>query len=60
MDRPIVGGLVVGALLGLGFLVWEHRDHPMLPLSFFRIPAFTAGNVVAFSVSSACSRRSSS
>ena len=51
-DPRIVGGLVVGALLGLGFLVWEHRTtHPMLPLSFFRIPAFTAGNVVAFSVS---------
>ena len=28
-----------------------HNPHAMMPLSFFRIPAFTAGNVVAFSVS---------
>jgi len=51
-DPRIVGGLILGALLGIGFLVWEHRTtHPMLPLAFFRIPAFTAGNIVAFSVS---------
>ncbi|HET9310310.1 MAG TPA: MFS transporter [Actinomycetota bacterium] len=51
-DPLIVGGLTIGALLGIGFLAWEHRTtHPMLPLAFFRIPAFTAGNVVAFSVS---------
>jgi EmrB/QacA subfamily drug resistance transporter len=51
-DPRIVAGLVAGAVLGIAFLVWEHRtDHAMLPLTFFRIPAFTAGNIVAFSVS---------
>ena len=51
-DPLIVTGLVAGAALGVAFLVWESRSpHAMMPLSFFRIPAFTAGNVVAFSVS---------
>jgi len=32
--------------------MYEHRAaHPMMPLSFYRIPAFSAGNTVAFSVS---------
>lgn len=51
-DPLIVGTLGLGAALGVAFLVWEHRtDHAMLPLAFFRIPAFSAGNLVAFSVS---------
>ena len=36
----------------LALLWWELRAaHPMMPLRFFRIPAFSAGNTVAFSVS---------
>lgn len=51
-DPTIVAGLVVGTLLGVVFLAWEGRNpHAMMPLSFFRIPAFSAGNLVAFSVS---------
>ena len=51
-DPLIITGLVAGALLGVSFLVWEGRNpRAMMPLAFFRIPAFTAGNIVAFSVS---------
>ena len=48
----IVGALVIGVVLIGVFLWWEARnEHAMMPLSFFRIPAFSAGNLVAFSVS---------
>ena len=51
-DPTIVGALVAGAVLIAGLLVWESRTpHPMMPLSFFGIPAFSAGNAVAFSIS---------
>jgi EmrB/QacA subfamily drug resistance transporter len=51
-DPLIVAGLVGFAVLGGAFLVWEMRNpHAMMPLRFFRIPAFSAGNAVAFSVS---------
>ncbi|MEP6477492.1 MAG: MFS transporter [Actinomycetota bacterium] len=51
-DPAIVGALVAGAVLIASLLVWESRTpHPMMPLSFFKIPAFSAGNAVAFSVS---------
>jgi EmrB/QacA subfamily drug resistance transporter len=51
-DPLIITGLVAGTLLGVSFLVWEGRNpRAMMPLAFFRIPAFSAGNVVAFSVS---------
>jgi EmrB/QacA subfamily drug resistance transporter len=51
-DPTIVSSLVLAAVLLVCFVVWEHRsDHPMMPLGFFRIPAFSAGNAVAFSVS---------
>src|SRR3954451_21878730 len=44
----IVGGLSVGAILLVGFVVWEVRTaHPMLPMSFFRNRAFSAANVVS-------------
>lgn len=51
-DPVIVGSLVgFGAMLA-AFLWWELRNpHAMMPLRFFRIPAFSAGNLVAFSVS---------
>ena len=51
-DPLIVSSLVAAAVLLLAFLAYEHRtEHPMMPLPFFRIPAFSAGNAVAFSIS---------
>jgi EmrB/QacA subfamily drug resistance transporter len=51
-DPLIVGSLTAGALLIVGLLVWEHvNEHPMMPLSFFRLPPFSAGNTVAFAIS---------
>ena len=51
-DPLIVSSLVLFVLLGMAFLAWELRNPDgMMPLRFFRIPAFSAGNAVAFSVS---------
>jgi EmrB/QacA subfamily drug resistance transporter len=51
-DPVIVSSFVLFGLLGAGFLAWEMRNpNAMLPLRFFRIPAFSAGNAVAFSIS---------
>jgi EmrB/QacA subfamily drug resistance transporter len=50
-DGVILGSLVLAAVLLLAFFRIEaRRDSPMLPLSFFRIPTFSASNVVAASV----------
>src|SRR5207247_9485986 len=51
-DPLIVSALVAAGLLVIAFLYWENRkEHAMMPLRFYRIPAFSAGNTVAFSVS---------
>ena len=51
-DPLIVGMLVASAVLTVSFLLFERRSpKAMLPLRFFRIPAFSAGATVAFSVS---------
>lgn len=51
-DPLIVSSLVAFVLLALAFLAWEVRNpNAMMPLGLFRIPAFSAGNAVAFSVS---------
>ncbi len=51
-DPLILSSLAAAGVLLAAFLAWEHRSpHAMMPLSFFRIPAFSAGNTVAFSVS---------
>ena len=43
-DPAIVGSLVAAATFLGAFLWWEHRNpKAMMPLSFFRIPAFSAG-----------------
>lgn len=48
----IVGSLATGVLLLVAFIAWERRSpRAMLPLAFFRIPAFSAGNVVGFALS---------
>jgi EmrB/QacA subfamily drug resistance transporter len=51
-DPLIVTSLVAAGVLLTAFLMFEHRTpKAMLPLAFFRIPSFSAGNTVAFSVS---------
>jgi EmrB/QacA subfamily drug resistance transporter len=51
-DPAIVGSLVGAFAIGAAFLAWELRTpRAMMPLRFFRLPAFSAGNTVAFSVS---------
>jgi EmrB/QacA subfamily drug resistance transporter len=48
----IVGSLVLFAVLLVAFLWWELRNpHAMMPLRFFKIHAFSAGNTVAFAIS---------
>jgi EmrB/QacA subfamily drug resistance transporter len=45
----VVGSLVVGVLLVAAFIGWEMRAaEPMLPMSFFRSRAFSAGNAAIF------------
>ena len=51
-DPVILASFAAAAILLASFLLWELRsDHAMMPLRFFKIPAFSAGNTVAFSVS---------
>jgi MFS transporter, DHA2 family, integral membrane protein len=46
-DTLVVGGFVIGAVLLVGFLVWELRArHPMLPLVFFRDRGFSTGTAI--------------
>jgi EmrB/QacA subfamily drug resistance transporter len=47
-SAEIMGSLLVGALLVGAFIAWERRAaSPMLPLRFFRKPAFALGNVAS-------------
>jgi len=51
-DPAIVGSLGAAVALLAAFVWWEATTpRAMMPLAYFRIPAFAAGNVVAFSVS---------
>ena len=51
-DPLILSSLAGFVVLLAAFLVWEMRNpKAMMPLALFRIPAFSAGNAVAFSVS---------
>ncbi|MER8183907.1 DHA2 family efflux MFS transporter permease subunit [Kitasatospora sp. NPDC094015] len=44
----IVAAFVAGAVLLAAFVLWERRQtHPLLPLSFYRIRAFTLTNIVS-------------
>ena len=48
-SAEVIAALAAGALLTIAFVSWEHRARqPMLPISFFRSRAFTAGNAVSF------------
>lgn len=45
----VIGSFAAGALLLSGFLLWEHRaPQPMVPLTYFRTRAFSAGNAAGF------------
>jgi MFS family permease len=47
----IVATLTAGALLVAAFVAWERRaSEPMIPMSFFRSRAFSAGNAAIFFV----------
>jgi EmrB/QacA subfamily drug resistance transporter len=47
----VVGTLVLGALLVAAFIAYERRAaEPMIPMSFFRSRAFSAGNAAIFFV----------
>jgi EmrB/QacA subfamily drug resistance transporter len=51
-DPLILSSLIGFVVLLVAFLMWEVRSpNAMMPLRLFRIPAFSAGNAVAFSVS---------
>jgi len=51
-DPIIVASLAAAGVLLAAFLLFEMRSpKAMMPLRFFRIPAFSAGNTVAFNVS---------
>ncbi|WP_344282897.1 MFS transporter [Actinomadura napierensis] len=49
-DSPeVAGALAAGAVLVVLFLLWERRAaHPMLPLAYFRLRAFSSANAVIF------------
>jgi EmrB/QacA subfamily drug resistance transporter len=47
----VVGALTAGVLLIAAFVSWERRaKDPMIPISFFRARAFSAGNLAIFMV----------
>ena len=51
-SASIITALIAAVVLFITFLQYEKRARePMMPLQFFRIPAFSAGNSVAFSIS---------
>jgi len=51
-DALIIGTLSLGVLFMAAFLSWEYvTPRAMMPLDFFKIPAFSTGNAVAFSIS---------
>ena len=51
-DIKIIASLVLFVVLIVAFLRWELKTpNALMPLRFFKIPAFSAGNTVAFSIS---------
>ncbi|MER5791104.1 MFS transporter [Streptomyces sp. NPDC001980] len=47
-SAKVLGAFAGGAVLLAAFVVWESRtDEPMLPLSFYRVRAFTLTNIVS-------------
>ena len=51
-DPLIAACLLIGVVLLATFVVWEQRNpDAMMPMSLFRIPAFSAGVTVGFAIS---------
>jgi EmrB/QacA subfamily drug resistance transporter len=45
----VIALLSVSVVLIVAFILWERRvAHPLLDLRYFRVPAFTTGNIAAF------------
>ncbi|WP_052390056.1 DHA2 family efflux MFS transporter permease subunit [Streptomyces sp. NRRL B-24484] len=50
-DGRILGAFAAAAILLTAFVLWERRvEHPLLPLGFYRVRAFTLTNVVSASM----------
>jgi EmrB/QacA subfamily drug resistance transporter len=50
-STEVLGALVVGVVLIIGFVLWERRTPaPMLPMRFFRVRAFATANPANFAV----------
>ena len=50
-SAEVVATLAAGVLLVVAFIAWERRaSEPMIPMSFFRSRAFSAGNLAIFAV----------
>ncbi|MEU7881414.1 MFS transporter [Microbispora bryophytorum] len=48
---PVLAVLGLALALGVAFVTWERRArHPLLPLRFYRIPAFVLCNVVSLAM----------
>ncbi len=48
-SASVVGGLLVGVVILLGFVVWERRtQYPMMPMALFANRGLTAGCVTGF------------
>ncbi|MFG1838958.1 DHA2 family efflux MFS transporter permease subunit [Micromonospora sp. NPDC049175] len=53
-SHRVIGSFAFGTLLLLAFLAWERRaPQPMVPLSYFRSKAFSAGNAAGFFLTAA-------
>jgi MFS family permease len=50
-STEVIATLAAGALLAAAFVAWETRaSEPMIPMSFFRARAFSAGDLAIFAV----------
>ncbi len=48
-STEVVGALAAGCLLTAGFVIWERQaGQPMVPLRFFRVPAFSSAIAASF------------
>ncbi|MFW6691192.1 DHA2 family efflux MFS transporter permease subunit [Streptomyces sp. MAR4 CNX-425] len=53
-SAEVLGSFVAGGVLLLSFLAWERRaPQPMIPLTYFRLRPFSAGNAAGFLLTAA-------